>query len=109
MQVADGLAAVFTDVGDDAVTVSEPECLCHFGDCLHDAADDLAVFRGDLIDGGNVFFGTIRTWTGACGCMSRKANTASFSYTLADGISPAMILQNRQSMIVYLTFDLHIV
>src|SRR3954451_16224093 len=42
-------------------------------------------------------FGTIRTWVGLRGAMSWKARIRSSSATFCDGISPAMIRQNRQS------------
>ena len=42
---------------------------------------------------------------GACGAISRKAKTFSSSYTFADGISPAMILQNRQSDMTLFSFQ----
>ena len=37
--------------------------------------------------------------SGACGLMSRNANIISSSYTLFDGISPSIILQNKQSIL----------
>ena len=35
---------------------------------------------------------------GACGLISRKAYTYSFSYTFAEGMLPLIILQNKQSI-----------
>src|SRR5204863_4448838 len=40
---------------------------------------------------GSTRFGTIRTWTGACGLTSRNATKFSFSSTISAGISRAMI------------------
>src|SRR4051812_23050445 len=44
--------------------------------------------------------GTTSTWTGAPGLMSRKAYVPSDEVTSSEGISPAMILQKRQSVSV---------
>src|ERR1700722_11557582 len=41
--------------------------------------------------------GTIRTWTGAWGLMSRKATVRSSVRTMSAGTSPATMEQNRQS------------
>ena len=41
--------------------------------------------------------GTMSVCTGICGLTSSNASTRSSSYTFVDGISPATILQNRQS------------
>ena len=41
--------------------------------------------------------GMTRMWVGARGAMSRNATMSSSSWTFVEGISPAAILQNRQS------------
>src|SRR5205823_1267840 len=45
-------------------------------------------------------FGMIRMCVGACGLTSRNAMTSSLSCTTSAGVSPAPILQNRQSLAV---------
>ena len=42
--------------------------------------------------------GMTRMWVGACGLMSRNATTRSSRWTTSAGISPATILQKRQSI-----------
>src|SRR3954463_7041207 len=43
-------------------------------------------------------FGTTRTWVGAPGLMSRKAKVRSVESTSVEGMSPATMRQNRQSL-----------
>src|SRR3954453_20719460 len=43
-------------------------------------------------------FGTTRTWVGAPGLMSRKAKVRSVESTSVEGISPATMRQNKQSL-----------
>jgi hypothetical protein len=42
----------------------------------------------------------IKIWVGAAGLISRNARSLSFSKTLSAGISPEIILQNKQSSMV---------
>src|SRR5688572_25117438 len=44
------------------------------------------------------FVGMMRTCSGACGLMSRKATSESSRYTSFAGIEPATMRQNRQSL-----------
>ena len=50
---------------------------------------------------GQCILGISKVWPGAFGLMSKKATTASSSYTLVAGISPAAILQKIQFSIAY--------
>jgi len=42
-------------------------------------------------------FGIIKIWVGAAGLISLNARSLLFSNTLSAGISPEIILQNKQS------------
>src|SRR3569832_3011308 len=54
------------------------------------------------------FFGITSTCTGACGWMSRKASTASFSNTVSGLIWPLTILQKRQSLLMHPSSFAHV-
>src|SRR3569832_1305444 len=54
------------------------------------------------------FFGITSTCTGACGWMSRKASTASFSNTVSGLIWPLPILQKRQSLLMHPSSFAHV-
>src|SRR6266403_2176546 len=88
MQMKYRLAGFRSDVQHGTVSVFDPSLSCDLGGGQMASADDFGIF-----------FGTTNTCVGAFGSRSSKAYVCSSSCTFFEGISPAMILQKRQSFI----------
>lgn len=101
MQMRYALTAVRSDIGYNPVSVGETLLLCHLGDDSEDIAYQFTVGSIHCIHRLDMLLGNRPADApGATGLISLNTRTRSSSYTFADGISPAAILQNRQSIIL---------
>ena len=73
VDVVDGLAGEFADVGDDAVAVREALLLRELGNDAVDVADDGLILRRHLRSGGKMLLRDDEEMCGGKGLMSLKA------------------------------------
>ena len=97
VDVVDGLAGEFADVGDDAVAVRKALLLRELGNDAVDVADDGLILRRHLGGGGKMLLRDDEEVHGGQGVDILEGVAELVLIDLGRRDLPAMILQNRQS------------